>query len=200
MKRGFIILGCILFLLMFGIGKTFGLFESNKDFTSSMNIAKFNLLVNNDNIIDKKTFTINSITIQENKNVLEGKIAPGVCGYFTLELSGNSSDVDILYNISIDTEEIANENIILENVTCNDEDIIKTDKNTYTGIFRLSEIKNNTKKNIKIYFKWENNDENNEIDSSFANGVVSDIPISILASQYLGEEIIPYNEEIDEDI
>ena len=78
--------------------------------------------------------------------------------------------------------------------------IIKTDKNTYTGIFRLSEIKNNTKKNIKIYFKWENNDENNEIDSSFANGVVSDIPISILASQYLGEEIIPYNEEIDEDI
>lgn len=195
MKRGFIVIGCLLFLLIGLFGVTYGLFESNKDFNSSMNVAKFNLFVNDSNVVDTKEFNINNITVLDNENVLNGKIAPGVSGYFELLLSPKGSDVAIYYEVTLDLDNIDNEGITLEKIESDDNDLIRVDKYTYAGVFTLDDAKNNVTKSVKIYFSWENNDEVLD-DIKYADGVKCDISASVKASQYFGEDIPVYSEDV----
>ncbi len=195
MKRGFIVIGCLLFLLMFSFGITYGLFESNKDFTSNMNVAKFNLFVNDSNIVDTKDFNINNIIVLDNENVLNGKIAPGVSGYFELLLSPKGSDVAIYYEVSLDLNNIDNNGIVLEKIESDGNDLIRVDKYTYAGIFSLDDAKKNITKSVKIYFSWKNNDEVLD-DIKYADGVKCDISASVKASQYFGEDIPVYSEGV----
>ncbi|MBD8923953.1 hypothetical protein EGR52_11250 [bacterium] len=195
MKRGFIVIGCLLFLLILGFNITYGLFESKKDFNSIMNVAKFNLLVNNSNIVDTKSFNINNITVIDNENVLNGKIAPGVSGYFELVLDPKGSDVSIYYEVSLDLENILNKGIVLEKVVSDNNNLIRVDKYSYAGVFTLDEIKNNVTKSIKLYFSWVNNDETLD-DIKYADGLKCDIKANVKASQYFGEDIPVYSEEI----
>lgn len=195
MKRGFIFIGCLLFLLILSFNITYGLFESNKDFNANMNVAKFNLFVNNNNIVDTKSFNINNITVLNNENVLDGKIAPGVRGYFELILDPKDSDVSIYYEVSLDLKDVLNDGIILDSVESDSGSLINVDKNTYAGVFTLDEIKNNVQKNIKIYFSWVNNDEVLD-DIKYADGLKCDIKTNVKASQYFGENIPVYSEEV----
>lgn len=195
MKRGFIVIGCLLFLLILGFNVTYGLFESRKDFNSNMNVAKFNLFVNDTNIVDTKEFNINNITVLDNENVLNGKIAPGVSGYFDIVLNPMGSDVSIYYEVTLDLDNIDNDGIILEKIVSDDNDLIRVGKYTYAGIFTLDEVKNNVTKSVKIYFSWENNDEVLD-DIKYADGLKCDISASVKASQYFGEDIAVYSEEV----
>ena len=195
MKRGFIFIGCLLFLLILSFNITYGLFESNKDFNANMNVAKFNLFVNNNNIVDTKSFNINNITVLNNENVLDGKIAPGVRGYFELILDPKDSDVSIYYEVSLDLKDVLNDGIILDGVESDSGSLINVDKNTYAGVFTLDEIKNKVQKNIKIYFSWVNNDEVLD-DIKYADGLKCDIKTNVKASQYFGENIPVYSEEV----
>lgn len=195
MKRGFIFIGCLLFLLILSFNITYGLFESNKDFNANMNVAKFNLFVNNNNIVDTKSFNINNITVLNNENVLDGKIAPGVRGYFELILDPKDSDVSIYYEVSLDLKDVLNDGIILDSVESDSGSLINVDKNTYAGVFTLDEIKNKVQKNIKIYFSWVNNDEVLD-DIKYADGLKCDIKTNVKASQYFGENIPVYSEEV----
>lgn len=195
MKRGFIFIGCLLFLLILSFNITYGLFESNKDFNANMNVAKFNLFVNDSNIVDTKSFNINNITVLDNENVLDGKIAPGVSGYFELILDPKGSDVSIYYEVSLDLENVLNDGIILDRIESDNGSLINVDKYTYAGVFTLDEIKNNVQKNIKIYFSWVNNDEVLD-DIKYADGLKCDIKTNVKASQYFGEDIPVYSEEV----
>lgn len=195
MKRGFIVLGCLLFLVMFAINITYGLFESDKDFNSNMNVAKFNLFVNNTNIVDTKTFNIDNITVLDNENVLNGKIAPGVSGYFNIELNPIGSDVAMYYEVSLNLDNVDNEGLVLEKIESDNENLIRVGKYSYGGVFTLDEIKKNVIKNIKIYFKWEN-DDNRLDDIKFGNNLKCDIEASVKATQYFGEDIPIYSEDI----
>lgn len=195
MKRGFIVIGCLLFLLILGFNVTYGLFESGKDFNSNMNVAKFNLFVNDTNIVDTKEFNINNITVLDNENVLNGKIAPGVSGYFDIVLNPMGSDVSIYYEVTLDLDNIDNDGIILEKIVSDDNDLIRVGKYTYAGVFTLDEVKNNVNKSVKIYFSWKNNDEVLD-DIKYADGLKCDISASVKASQYFGEDIAVYSEEV----
>lgn len=195
MKRGFIVIGCLLFLLMGLFGVSYGLFESKKDFNSSINVAKFNLFVNDSNIVDTKEFNINNITVLDNENVLNGKIAPGVSGYFELLLSPKGSDVAIYYEVTLDLDNIDNAGITLEKIESDDNNLIRVDKYTYAGVFTLDDAKNNVTKSVKIYFSWENNDEVLD-DIKYADGVKCDISANVKASQYFGEDIPVYSEDV----
>lgn len=195
MKRGFIVIGCLLFLLILGFNVTYGLFESGRDFNSNMNVAKFNLFVNDTNIVDTKEFNINNITVLDNENVLNGKIAPGVSGYFDIVLNPMESDVSIYYEVTLDLDNIDNDGIILEKIVSDDNDLIRVGKYTYAGVFTLDEVKNNVTKSVKIYFSWENNDEVLD-DIKYADGLKCDISASVKASQYFGEDIAVYSEEV----
>ena len=52
----------------------------------------------------------------------------------------------------------------------------------------LSDIKNGVKHNIRVYIKWINNEDNNEIDSNIGleKGYSINIPVNIVIKQFLG--------------
>ena len=75
-------------------------------------------------------------------------------------------------------------------------ELIQTGENTYTAIIPLEKIKQGKNNRIKIEVEWENIETNNEEDTEEGKVYQSKlkIPIKFVASQYLGETIIPYKQ------
>ena len=77
-------------------------------------------------------------------------------------------------------------------------DLIKTAENTFTGTITLDEIERGITNNIEVEIEWKDNEETNEEDIELATKSEDyklDIPIIVHVSQYLGEEIVAYEEQ-----
>lgn len=78
----------------------------------------------------------------------------------------------------------------------NDNTITRTDEKTYTAIIPLANIQEDYFDNIKISFKWQidSGNETGDIEYKETDSSVLQIPISVKASQYIGETITEYTE------
>ncbi len=172
----------------------YGLFESKNKLVVNQNIARWKILINGSNITEED-FVINSINVEGNENVLNGKLAPGVRGYFDVEIDPQA-DTSIVYSISFDFSQIS-DSFIVENIEeTTSGNLIRTDKSTYSKVITLNEIKENKKNNVRVYLKWENKEDNNATDSKIGlteNNYIN-IPVSVSAMQYFGEDIEEYQE------
>lgn len=189
----YIIFSFFLLLTLYEIKKTYGLFESNNKMSVQQSTAKWNILINGTNIKSEEKFVVNSVNVEDNENVLNGKIAPGVKGYFDVEIDKTNTSTSIVYSITFDFTKIS-DSITIENIEeTTSGNLIRTGENTYSKVMKINDDPIN---NIRVYIKWENKEENNDIDSLV--GLTKDnyinIPVSISAMQYLGEEIIEYQE------
>lgn len=189
----YIIFSFFLLLTLYEIKKTYGLFESNNKMSVQQSIAKWNILINGTNIKSEEKFVVNSVNVEDNENVLNGKIAPGVKGYFDIEIDKTNTSTSIVYSITFDFTKIS-DSITIENIEeTTSGNLIRTGENTYSKVMKIND---DPISNIRVYIKWENKEENNDIDSLV--GLTKDnyinIPVSISAMQYLGEEIIEYQE------
>ena len=79
---------------------TYGIFESGILSGTTIKIAAWEVTVN-DSIItnENKKFSINDIIWEGSKNVLDGKVAPGMKGYFDIVIDPKNTDVSIRYDI-----------------------------------------------------------------------------------------------------
>lgn len=199
-KRNFKIILIILTLIMliisiYKIVKTYAVFQSEISGISSTELGKWNITINNTDISSgiTKEFLIDTFEIEENENVEQNKIAPGLDCSFEISINPNDTDVSIKYDIEIDTSEIEDYSINIENVEEIEENnvLTQTGENIYTGIISLEKIKNNQTNTIKVTFNWINNEENNEQDTSIGTTLNSklQIPVTVKVTQYLGEEI-----------
>lgn len=172
----------------------YGLFESKNKLVVNQNVACWKILINGSNIIEED-FVINSINVEDNENVLNGKLAPGVRGYFDVEIDPQA-DTSIVYSISFDFSQIS-DSFIVENIEeTTSGNLIRTDESTYSKVITLNEIKENKKNNVRVYLKWENKEDNNATDSKIGlteNNYIN-IPVSVSAMQYFGEDIEEYQE------
>lgn len=172
----------------------YGLFESKNKLVVNQNVARWKILINGSNITEED-FVINSINVEGNENVLNGKIAPGVRGYFDVEIDPKA-DTSIVYSISFDFSQIS-DSFIVENIEeTTSGNLIRTDESTYSKVITLNEIKENKKNNVRVYLKWENKEDNNATDSKIGlteNNYIN-IPVSVSAMQYFGEDIEEYQE------
>lgn len=172
----------------------YGLFESKNKLVVNQNIARWKILINGSNITEED-FVINSINVEGNENVLNGKLAPGVRGYFDVEIDPQA-DTSIVYSISFDFSQIS-DSFIVENIEeTTSGNLIRTDESTYSKVITLNEIKENKKNNVRVYLKWENKEDNNATDSKIGlteNNYIN-IPVSVSAMQYFGEDIEEYQE------
>lgn len=172
----------------------YGLFESKNKLVVNQNVARWKILINGSNITEED-FVINSINVEGNENVLNGKLAPGVRGYFDVEIDPKA-DTSIVYSISFDFSQIS-DSFIVENIEeTTSGNLIRTDESTYSKVITLNEIKENKKNNVRVYLKWENKEENNATDSKIGlteNNYIN-IPVSVSAMQYFGEDIEEYQE------
>ena len=172
----------------------YGLFESKNKLVVNQNVARWKILINGSNITEED-FVINSINVEGNENVLNGKLAPGVRGYFDVEIDPKA-DTSIVYSISFDFSQIS-DSFIVENIEeTTSGNLIRTDESTYSKVITLNKIKENKKNNVRVYLKWENKEDNNATDSKIGlteNNYIN-IPVSVSAMQYFGEDIEEYQE------
>lgn len=172
----------------------YGLFESKNKLVVNQNVARWKIIINGSNITEED-FVINSINVEGNENVLNGKLAPGVRGYFDVEIDPKA-DTSIVYSISFDFSQIS-DSFIVENIEeTTSGNLIRTDESTYSKVITLNEIKENKKNNVRVYLKWENKEDNNATDSKIGlteNNYIN-IPVSVSAMQYFGEDIEEYQE------
>ena len=195
-KLLYLIFSIFVLLTVYEITNTYGLLETKNKMSVNPSIAKWNVLINGTDIKTGENFTVNSVNLSDSVNVLNGKIAPGAFGYFDIEIDPTNTDTSIIYSITFDFSLLSNSFIIDKIEETTSGNLIRTGSSTYSKVITLDEIKENAKNNVRVYIKWENNEENNEIDSQI--GLTKDnyinIPVSISAMQYLGEPVDEYIE------
>ncbi len=199
MKKIFFIFGLVAtFLLLFKFSTSFALLESKAVHVVSSDVATWSIIINNTDISNSSTsFVIDQINWDSSDNVKEGKVAPGIGGYFDIIIDPSNTDVSIMYNLIFDFSSLENTDIEVESISeISNNEIIRTGQNTYTGIINLSDINNGITNDIRVNLKWNNNEENNEYDYELGKNAntILEIPVSVEVFQYTGEDIIEYTE------
>lgn len=194
-KKILLILSLIMAILtIWQINSTYAIFYSEAKAQISQKLGKWNITVNNTDIVSAvtKEFTINEIKLIENTSTLQNKIAPGTQGYFDIQINVNDTDVSTKYEMEIDETSLKESNIHIKNVQelQQDKKIDKTEDNKYIGIILLKDIKSGKSTHtLRIAFAWENDEKGNEADTQIGTKLNSKvkIPVKITVSQYLGE-------------
>ncbi len=186
----YIVIGCLLLIVLtYEVIDTYGIFESNIRSDVESNLSKWQIMVNSEDITGQtNSFVIDEVFWESNTGVASGKAAPGLSGYFEIIIDPTGSEVSIEYEITLDFLNLGNDYIYITSVQDEDlEDLTLIDTNKYYGMIPLTEIMAEEVKTIKVEFEWENNEDNNEIDSSYIGleNPLLDIPISIKLSQYI---------------
>lgn len=198
-KRLLIILALVMIIVVaYELIRTYAIFYSEANGTVSVAGAIWSIHLNNTDISSgtETNFTVNNIELTTSEHILEGKIAPSINGIFYIEIDPGNTNVSVRYDITLDKSNISN-GIAIDSITEVNENyaLIQTAEDTYTGIISLSKIQQATKHKVAVSIEWSNNEENNASDTAI--GIVANtnlnLPITVNTSQYLGDEIIPYN-------
>jgi len=192
-RRYLILLTFILTIItIYEITNVYAVFHSEATANIGENLAKWEISVNNQDIVSgtEKTFDIGDFTVPDN-SVFEGKFAPGLEGYFELTIAPQDTQVSVRYDITIDQSAAVLKNIHLVSVeeVATNNTLVQTAEDTYTGIMPLSDITGNYVNTIRITFKW---DEVSDAENAMKNGIdvlSIGIPITVSVKQYLGETI-----------
>lgn len=147
--------------------------------------------------------TEDNLVYIDSEHVKNQKIAPGSQAYFEIVIDPTNTDVSILYTLNIKLDAVTSAKLKLVNVENffqkegESEQIINADVNTkneineHQALISLEKINNQYLNHIRLYFEWENLEENNKIDSELGqteNAKIS-IPLEINLKQYTGEVI-----------
>lgn len=192
-----VILLLIILLMAYSLINIYAIFYSEAVANVVQENATWKIIVNGTNIATNNKFNVNTFEIEENTHVAEGMIAPSVTGSFFIEIVPQDTDVSIKYDIKLDSSNLINKQIKIVSIEeiNNNRELVLTAENTYTGVLKLEDIKNGIVDKIKVTIEWENDDNNNSQDTLIGSTPNNnmDIPVSVHALQYLGEEIKQYN-------
>lgn len=170
----------IICLLGINLINTFSLFESEITTPVEIKVAGFNIKVNNNLIGEETKIIIDDVIWENNENIKDGKTAPGAIGYFDLEIIPEDVDVAFTYSFEIDSTEYENSNFKIESIE-EDENVVKENEKKYSGVFTTDDIKNNKTHKVRFNLVWENDEEKNDLDSTYI-GVSKQINIPITMS------------------
>lgn len=207
MKKVWILSALIMLLItLYQINNTYAKYFTKAEGIVEETIGAWVVKVNGTNIAtgtDIQNFTIKDLKYNSNDYVLEGKIAPGLLGYFDIEIDATEASVAVRYDITINFEQLdISDSInfaklvrVVDGVE-NQQGITKTGTSTYTGIVTLEDIDAKKTNTVRVYLEWEDDGTgtNDAADSVLGTNkdIQVSIPVEIKASQYLGEEIIEY--------
>ena len=197
MKRVLLLISLLmLFFTIYLTMDTYALFESNKNYDVSSDIAKFVIKVNGSEAKTEE-FVVDSIAYYENEYVIDNKIAPLVDGYFDIVIDAEDVEVSLRYDIEFDFSSLSIPGLVISSITeLGGNTLVLTDKDTYSGVITLADMDSSTVNTVRVSISWQNDEANNEVDSSWgmvANKVIS-IPVNVKLTQYLGEELSVYVE------
>jgi hypothetical protein len=201
MKRVFYISSLVLgIVLIVGILYTFSLLESETTKVVQNALGQWTILVNDVDVTSQSVdFDIDTINYDTDVNVVNGKLAPGLGGYFDIAIDPSGTEVSVRYDITFDTTELDASETSLAISSIRERSgkrIIRTGPHTYTGIITLTEIGQDKVDTIRTTISWPNVEANN--DKDYELGKTEDqtveIPVTVLLTQYTGEQVPQYNE------
>ena len=161
--------------ILFVASYTFSRYVEVTQGTGGIDIAKFNVMVNGEDVTEDQPFILD----YQKDNETSEKIVPNSTGYFEFEINPSGSEVSLEYTFQFDLKDldkdfkllyytINDDNDTHYNIT--DENIVKNDLLLPTTEHGFSD---SDKINIKVYWSWDAQDITNpniaEIDNKDIN-------------------------------
>ena len=197
----FLLMTSVFILLIYKIIDIYAVFHSEIESNVVLENGKWNITINGSDITTGTVteFVINQITTTENDHVKPGNLAPGLSGSFEIEINPEDTNVSVRYDITLNQQELGDSNLKIRSIEEIEQNykLIQTDENTYTGVILLEEINQGINHRIRMEVEWADEEISNEADTTLGTDVTNklQIPITVHAIQYLGEEITPITEE-----
>ena len=200
MKKNSMVLAAPFFLLVILLlitAVSYALFESQKTYTNNLEIAKWDIKVNDDLLSGSTaTFTVDSFTWSTSQYVMEGKAAPGLNGYFDIEIDPNDADTSIRYDVTFDFSNLDSDQFSITQIKeVDDKTIVRTGQYTYSNVISLDDIEDGETNTIRVYVEWISDEDNNIKDSELGTVLNTQImiPVSVDITQYIsGDTLTPY--------
>lgn len=177
---------------------TYALFETNASGVVNSQIGKWVIKISNQTITDglNEEIEINNFVYSSSNTVASGVIAPGGSAYFDLVFDATLCDVAVKYDITFNFEEAgyaSNIGFSVSQVGANT--VVQTGPNTYSGVIDLETINDEEVVTLRVNVVWNNIEALNENDTALGKELNSKlaIPVTVIAVQYLGETLTPYN-------
>lgn len=216
-KIKILLLILILILLVLIISSTYSKYTAEAGAVINRDIAGWVIKVNdtditvnqeNSNTTNTTDTTVNSVTFNitgddvkwdENAHTADGKVSPGMKGYFYLRIDPEETQTALKYTIDIDIENISEENINfrINNISEENGKEFKTQQNgknyTLQRIKLLDEIKSdniNTRVDtMKVEIEWVDDDTLNDFDTKLGETLdkTLKIPVTVNVIQYIGQ-------------
>lgn len=159
-----------LLLTSFLIVETYALFETNGSAEKEMEIGRWVILLNNNDVTETRTLTLNDFTYANSSHTQSGYFAPGSVGYFDLEIDATDSDVSVEYVLDIDDSGLTDyPNIYFTFTNLDTNQTVTT--SSYNGLIRLSDA--SKVHNFRINLVWNNQTQYDDSDTSLIDGELS---------------------------
>lgn len=190
------------------VSSTYAKYVSEASGTASASFAKWQVLVNNNDITSETTNTVTiTPTIEQSANVATGKLAPGSTGYFDLLIDAQNAETSFNYTVSVSvpsTNDVSDIKITHYAITTQaDIAANRITKIAYNGSSSITNTKyydNNTANFkfapfiVRIYFIWDdatgsmNDAQDSHIGTQAAQGATlnGQINATLAISQYTG--------------
>jgi len=194
----FVVVLVVLCFLYLGARATYTSYESRIGGDVETTIAGINLKINGINVMTGTNALNNNILLDNitwtSTHTRTGKIAPGSHGTIELELDPSGSDVAIMYDFRyIDKTMDDSKYIVFTNISADDNGIIRTDIDTYTGVITVDDLEDGKTVTVTIDFEFDNSVDIEGFEEDLQN--YDDLfDIYFHAIQYTGETIEEYVE------
>ena len=187
-KITFLLALLALFYCVSLIQSTYAKYLSTADADTNITIARWNILVNNQDISQNSNFSeVLEPTFTGNENIKEGVIAPTATGYFDITLDGSTTDVSFSYDISFSE---ADDNTVTDLKITKYE--IDGHSYTYNGPISGNILLNDQNRalTVRVYVEWvdQTDDETmtNVDDTTAANSGVAKSKVNVNVIQLRG--------------
>lgn len=187
-KITFLLALLALFYCISLIQSTYAKYLSTADADTNITIARWNVLVNNQDISQNSNFSeVLEPTFTGNENIKDGVIAPTATGYFDITLDGSTTDVSFSYDISFSE---ADDNTVTDLKITKYE--IDGHSYTYNGPISGNILLNDQNRalTVRVYVEWvdQTDDETmtNVDDTTAANSGVAKFKVNVNVIQLRG--------------
>lgn len=161
MKKKVILLVVLSILLcLFFVQESFAKYITEANETANMSIARWKILVNNEDIRDENTVNavINPV-FPGNDNIAENIIAPTSEGYFDLVIDAREADVSFKYKITMSVNENSSvRDLVATKYVINDGEEIALDSSNQVIENTILHRDNTGTINIRVYIVWNDGD------------------------------------------
>lgn len=176
-------------LCIFFIQETYAKYLTTTTENTSINVARWRILVNNKNIRDGSSTSATITPVFEgNEHISSGIIAPTSEGYFDLIIDATEADVSFRYDINFSVNATsAVTDLIATKYSINNGEIINLDSNNQSISNQVLLVNNTSPINIRVYVLWNDGDgsvmDNTADTEATDNGKVAKMDVNLSFTQ-----------------